>query len=346
VAAMVGIFPLVIGIYLLLMVLRSRLTIDGTHIEVRGAFREKSAELGEVEGFRTVTTRNGSYWRLQLKPGRGSITIQKWFDCDDLRAWFQQLTDLDEQDRKQLLNEIEQDQELGATPEQRMGALAAAKQINVGLSAIAVIAAVGLFAGGVRWRLPAAIVLALIPVAVLYLLNTEPLLYALGKSRRDPRTELSIALLAAAMGFFFNGVQTHFVSWMPMLPAMALVALGFIAAFYMLGHKGPRTRGFHALVLICGGLFSMGLIAECDTQLDNAKPIPYAAQVVNKHTASGKSTTYYLDFDAWGPFDSANQVSVPKSVYDAAEPGVTVCFDVYSGALHAVWFERVACDGP
>jgi hypothetical protein len=75
-AQIAGILPLAIGIYLLAMVLRSRLVIDGSRIEVRGAFLERSAEFGDVEGFRTISTRNGSFWRLQLKQGRSSITIQ------------------------------------------------------------------------------------------------------------------------------------------------------------------------------------------------------------------------------------------------------------------------------
>jgi hypothetical protein len=345
-AALMGILPLAPAIYLLALALRSRLTIDGTRIEVRGAFREKSADRSEVEGFRTINTRNGTYWRLELKQGRGSINIMQWFGSDELNAWFQPLTDLDERDRKQLLSEIEQDQELGATAEDRLKALNRAKTWNIGLSAIAVIAALGMLFGGAKWQSPGAVVLTLIPLAVLYSLNAEPLLYALGKSRRDPRNELSIALFAAAMGFLFGGIRTHFVSVMPLLPATATVALAFIVAFYMLGRKGPRTQGFHAVLLMCAASYSFGLIANCDTLLDNEQATPYQAQVANKHTSSGRSTTYYLDFDAWGPFKGANSVSVPESVYGAAQPGDTVCFLVYPGALHAAWFERVACEGP
>lgn len=115
-AVLMAIASLAVGIYLLALVLRSRLVIDGTHIEVRGAFREKTADLSEVEGFRTLTSRNGSYWQLKLKEGRGSITISQCFDCDGVRAWLQQLTDLDEQDRIKLLNEIEHDQDWGPRP--------------------------------------------------------------------------------------------------------------------------------------------------------------------------------------------------------------------------------------
>lgn len=345
-AGLVGIGPAAVGIYLLAMALRSRLTIEGTRIEMRGVFGEKSADRSEVEGFRTINTRNGTYWRLELKQGRGHINIMQWFLSDELKAWFEPVIDLDEQDSTEVLTEIEQNPELGATPEDRLAALKGATRWNIGLSAIAVVAAVVAFAGTAQWQLPAAGVLALTPLAVLYQLNREPLLFALGKARRDPRTDLSLALFVAVIGLFLVIVQTQFVSKIPMLPSMAVATLAFIGCFYMLGRKGPLTRGFHGVVLMCAFFFGMGLIAACDTLLDHAKPAPYAAQVVAKHTSSGRSTTYYLDFAAWGPFDGANKVSVPSSVYQAAEPGDTVCFDVYPGVLHAAWFERAACEGP
>jgi hypothetical protein len=345
-AALFGILPLAIGIYLLALVLRSRLVIDGTRIEVRGAFREKSAEVGDVEGFRTITTRNGSFWKLQSKEGRGSVTIQKWFDCDDLRAWFQQLTDFDERDRKALLDEIEHDQQLGATPEERLRALKQAKQWNIALSVVAIAAAIAALIPNTGWQGPVAVILALVPAAALYLLNRNPLLYVLGKSKRDPRTELSIALLASGFGLFASGMRTDFVSFMPLLPSIFMVAAAFLFGFYAFGRKGPRTQGFHVLVIMCAGFYSFGLIAACNTLPDHAKSTDYSAQVIHKHSVSGKSTTYYLDFDPWGPFSGANKVSVPSSVYQRTTPGDAACFEVHPGALKAAWFQRVACEAP
>ncbi len=342
---LLGLVPLAIGIYLLALALRSRLVIDGTRIEVRGAFQEKSADLSEVEGFRTITTRNSSFWKLKLKEGRGSLTIQKGFDCDDLRAWFQQLTDLDERDRKALLDEIGQSQELGATPEDRLKALRRAKEWNIGLSAVAVAAAIAALIPNTGWQNPAVVALALVPAAVLYLLARDPLLYAVGKSKRDPRTELSIALFASGIGLFFLGMRTSFVSFLPLLPSVATVAAAFLFCFYVFGRKGPRMQGFHALVFMCAAFYSIGLIAASDTLPDHGKPTDYAAQVIHKHYVSGKSDTYYLDFGPWGPFSGANKVSVPYSVYKATRPGSTVCFEVHPGALKAAWFQRVACEG-
>jgi len=333
-----------IGAYLLVLALRSRLVMDGTRIEVRGASREQSADLSEVEGFRTISTRNGSFWKLQLKEGRGSLTIQKWFDCDDLRAWLQQLTDLDERDRKALLDQIEQNQELGATPEERLQALKQAKQWNIALWVVAIAAAIAALIPDTGWELPAVVVLAIVPAAALYLLNREPLLYAVGKSKRDPRNELSIALLASGIGLFLIGMRTDFVSWQPLLPKIVVAALAFLFCFYVFGRKGPRMQGFHVLVILSAVFYSFGLIAACDTLPDHAKSTDYAAQVVRKHYVSGRSTTYYLDFGPWGPFEDANKVSVPYGVYRDARPGDTVCFEVHPGALKAAWFRRVGCD--
>jgi len=53
------IFFIGIGLYLAAYVLRSRVVIDGTRIEVRDAFRDRAAELSEIEGFRTISSRNG-----------------------------------------------------------------------------------------------------------------------------------------------------------------------------------------------------------------------------------------------------------------------------------------------
>jgi len=48
--------------------LRSRLVIDGTRIEVRGAFQERSVDLSEVEVFRTIT--NAQRLVLEAEAGR------------------------------------------------------------------------------------------------------------------------------------------------------------------------------------------------------------------------------------------------------------------------------------
>jgi len=341
--ACLGILPLALGIYLLALALRSRLVFDGTRIELYGAFKRQSADFGEVAGFRTLISRNGTYWKLLLKQGRGSITIQPWLGCDELRAWFQQLTDLDEQDRKGMVSKIEQDQELGATPEDRLNALQRTRRWNIALAAMAAIAGAGIFFGAPLWRLTAAAVLALAPTVALYWLNRQPLLFSLGGATRDPRNELSLALLVPAIALPIGAIQANYVSLRALLPAMAVVTLAFFAAFYTLVRSEPRTPRFHVLVVACALFYGSGLILVGDTLLDRGPAATYQVQVVGKHTSGGDWTSYYLDLSPWGPYKGESGLSVSHKTYDSAQPGETVCVELHPGFLHAAWYERSAC---
>lgn len=243
-----------------------------------------------------------------------------------------------------MLTDIEQDREAGATAEGRMQALKRAKSRNIALSATAVIAAVATCFQRSPLRPPAAVVLALVPVAALYLLNTKPLLYALGKSKRDSRSELAIALFAPALGFFASTVDENLVSRTPLLPFIVAVAIAFVAGFFLFGRQGARTPGFAVMVLMCAGFYSYGLVASSDTLFDHGQSTTYQTQVMGKHIAHGKSTDYYLDFGAWGPLVGANKMGVPYGLYETAQPGDKVCFEVHPGTLRAPWYMRVNCD--
>ena len=340
---LLAILPACLGGYLLTLALRSRLIIDNSHIEVRGVFREQSAELSDIEGYRTVNTRNGAFWRLQLKQGRGFVTIQKWFDCDDLSAWRQQLTDLDEQDRNTLLEEIKNAQDLGATPDERLNALKQAKHLNIALSAVAIAAGVVFFFNQGPVRLAAAIVLALVPAFVLYLMSKDPLLYAVGKPKRDPRTDLTIAITVSGIGLMMGGIATNFVSYKPLLMWSALIAAAFFVAFVTYTQKGPRVQGFLLIILMYGCMYGYGLVTVADTLLDSGPATTFATSVVGEHEVHGKSTTYYLDLAAWGPFDTTNKLSVRQDEYLHAQNGEAVCLALHPGYLHAQWYARVDC---
>jgi hypothetical protein len=89
------------GVSMLVKALRSRLVINGTRIELCGLILERTADLSEIEGFRTVNSGFGDSIQLCLRDGRSKIIISHSIDTDDdFRAWLQQLPDLDKRDRK------------------------------------------------------------------------------------------------------------------------------------------------------------------------------------------------------------------------------------------------------
>jgi hypothetical protein len=84
------------GYYSLALALRSRVVLDETTISVRGAIREKSANLCDIKGYRIAETKNASYWRLELKDKSSNISIMRSFDVDDdFRALLSNLRNLE-----------------------------------------------------------------------------------------------------------------------------------------------------------------------------------------------------------------------------------------------------------
>jgi hypothetical protein len=89
-------FPL-LGYVFWAVAFRSRVILSGTHITVRGIFREKSADFGDIEGYRISITKNATFWKLQLRDGRGDISILRALNVDDnFRAFLSGLKNLDE----------------------------------------------------------------------------------------------------------------------------------------------------------------------------------------------------------------------------------------------------------
>jgi hypothetical protein len=285
-----SIAPFAFGIYMLATALRSRLVIDGSRVEVRYGFTEKTADLSQIEGYRTVSTRNSSLWQLKLKEGRGTITVQKSYDCDGLRSWLQQIPDLDERD-----------------------------------------------------RLPSAIVLALLPVVLIYLVRQGPLLYGIFTPKRDPRTDLGIAFMACGLGLIFGNMGVHFVEKVSLLEYAGLVGLLFCAGIFSAARKNPQFWGAMLGMLFIAGAYGFGLAEAADTIPDQAKPASYSATIENKHETNGRSTSYYLDLGPWGPMQGANSLSVSESIYEGASIGDQVCLDLRPGVLRVQWYQVVAC---
>jgi FtsH-binding integral membrane protein len=338
-----------VGIYMLALAFRSRVVLDGPNITVIGPFKERSAKRDEIAGLRTISSRNGSYWILQLRDSRPSITLQKSFDCDDLREWLGHLPDLDERDRQQVLDEIGANPELGATPEDRLSALKRALWVNIALTAAAILAALGFAFAPEPYRSLGAPFIAVIPLVIIYLVRTAPLLYAILKQRRDPRTDLSFAFMACAFGLYIGMLQIHLVSFTRLLPWIVVVAVACLLALLSAIKNRTQMIGTAIGLLVFVGVYAYGLTAAANSLLDRAAPTRYPTTVTGMHVSHGKSDTYYLELDPWGPpdgpyADRSLSVSVPARTYRATAIGATVCLDYHLGALKAPWFQLADCD--
>ncbi len=335
------------GVYMLARLARARLVIDGSRIEVRSAFTDRSAERSEIEGFRTINSRNGTYIKLLLRDGRGSITIPQSFDTDDAyRAWMQGLTDLDQRSRDEILAEVAQQEDLGSTTEERLKALPTARTWALILSLATGLAAAGLAFGPVPLRLPGLVVLVIMPMIAVVLLHRAPLLYAIFKPKADPRAEMVFIPMAAGFGFLFRASGVNFVSLQSLLMIAVPVALVYGVTFVTAGRRNATQPGAWIAAIAVAGLYAYGLTATADTLGDRGAATSYETEVMSKHVSHGRSTTYYLDLAPWGPFTFVHQVRVPSSTYRAVVEGDEVCVQLHPGALHVPWYRVTDCETP
>lgn len=346
-------FPLLVtalflgfGIYLIALGSRSRIVLDGSRIEIRGAFTDRSADAGEVEGYRTISSRNGKYTQIYLINGRRPMSFSNLFERDStFDSWFRKVPDLDKRDRDALLEKISNEQELGATPQDRLNALAQAKTNSILAIVVAVAAAIA-----ANWGIPAlyvlfSFVLVLVPIALAVMLHRAPLLYTVFKRKADPRSELLYALIAASFGLLIRARAIKFVSLEFVGMSIAIIVVAYLAAFYHpLFESTSPVRTFFALLLFAT-LYGYGAITVADAVGDGSNAAHFSPRVIDKHYTTGRSRSYYLVLEPWGPVTRTNRLGVSQKVYDKAEPGDIVCLELRRGRLNAPWYTQVPCYG-
>ena len=176
---------------------------------------------------------------------------------------------------------------------------------------------------------------------MLYPASRSPLLFVLGKPKRDPRTDFAFAFIAAGAGLCLGNIGVNFVSLSSLLPAILLVSLATCAGLFLLARNTSGPRGAWIVMVMLSGSYGYGLVTSGDTLPDHAKPERYSVSIVGKHTTSGRSTSYYLDLAPWGPIQDENRLGVSKRLYDAAGVGDLTCLELHQGYLHAPWYRQV-----
>lgn len=332
-----------IALCLVWWTLRARLVLENNQITVTGMFQTRVIAASEIDGIRTYSSRNGTYRALCLKRGGSPINFTQYATDDAMGEWLRQFPDLDARDKEEALRKISEDQELGATPEERMQALSRAKAIVISIGILAGAAAIGYSAAPMPWRPWCFAVLAFIPVVAGFLLYRSPVLYAIGKNRADPRADVILVLFISAFGMFFRGFGLNYVSSEPLLADGVVVGVVFLIAFFRAAVRDGQAMRTLIPLGMFACFFAAGLVTGLDTVADSTPPATFAALVAGKYETHGKSTSYYLTLYPWGPFGQPHAMRVSASRYRQTAEGETVCVLLHFGYLHAPWYEAISC---
>jgi len=342
----IGLAFLALGLSVIAFTLKARLVLYADRLEMLSLVKTKSMTREQIAGWRVAPT--NSYPILLLQPRSTEVKklrIMLFFKTDDaFEGWFASLPNLDAVEQTEAVARIVGDQSLGATKEDRASRLSAAQRNAKLLTNAALIT--GFW--GIIYAHPYQVVVAaqcFILVLVLALLMSGGGLYQIGGDRKDARADLSFPFLMPGFVLMMRSIiDINFYSLALIIKMTAAAGL-FLTLVLTAADRGLRQRRWGiAVITVFSLLCSFGVLAEANTLLDQSEPQIFSAHILSKRISGGKTTTYYLLLEPWGPRLEGGEVSVPRSVYQVLGVGETACVHLSRGALRVPWYTVTTCE--
>jgi hypothetical protein len=336
---------LLLGVFLIASIYRSTLTLLPDAIVVQGMFSSRTLLRSDIAARRILPTQYVSTLVLIPHSSRQKkLKVPLMFRTDPVfNAWFADIPDRDAKEVAESQAELQADPDLGFHSEDRKQRIAQAKETAKFMNVISWIA----LAWGFFFPRPYALVivaLTLLPLVAVVLLIRSRGIYQIEGRRNDARPSLAVPFIFPGMVLLMRTtLDLHLLQWAPLLTADVICTVIFaivIASFDVGLRKQPWSI---LIVLFLGAFYFYGAIAQWNSLLERSNPQNYEVVVIGKHIARGKSTTYHLRLDAWGPLTAPHNVTVPAQLYDYTAVGNTVCVHLYPGALQIPWYRVTAC---
>jgi hypothetical protein len=331
--------------YLILLMLRSLVILGPDAITARTIISTRKMLRNEIEGWRLLPTRYIA--TLELVPrdkAKKKLRIGMLMRTDALfRAWFSGIPDLDAQELARSEAQITADSEIAPTPGQAHERLAQARRVARASSIIATAVSFWGWFFPRPYELVIAILIAL-PIAALSLAAWSKGLYGIDELRNDARADLGVTFLLPGAVLALRAIRDiQLLAWMPAL-VWALFGAAVVTLVILRVDKTIRNRRLEVILLfLLGTAYHYGTIAQLNVLLDHSAPEGFQATVLSKHVSNDRDPTWELEVGPWGPRHGNTDLSVPKSVYDSAAPGQSVCVYVRAGALKLPWYYVMPC---
>jgi len=276
----------------------------------------------------------------QAKP----IKLQPHLATDAaFEAWIAGLRDLDAEDFKASEARILAERSYGATPQERLARLMAARTLAKGLNAVALIVAAWCLVA--PWPYLAAIgAAAVLPLLALIIVAVSDGLVRFTRSTTEAYAAVTLAPVYGAAVLIWH------VYWdFQLIDLSVAVRVGGVIGLILLALAVAEDRGLtrHMLRLgiaaIVAVAYGVSVVTLANVQLDHSPGRNFQSRIIDSNVGHGNGT-YLVKLAPWGSRQSAAEVSVPETVFRRlAMPGSFACISVYDGALGIRWFSVDAC---
>ncbi len=332
-----------LGVFMLYGVVETakwHLVVDDERIASVGWLRTRELRWKEVAGYRA----NSQY--TFIYPSRPDLPVVKFGYTTERYAALQQrlseqLPNLDYSEAVLEEARLVSRAELGDNTAERAARLASARRAALVLN----------WAGGLTclWLIfyPTPLLYAswagvLVPVlAIIVLFGYRPMI-RLDERPSSTTPSVMLAVLGPALGLSLRSLfDVEMLTYAPLWLLMVKIGL-LSAALLAFGSSDYITNGPHrkseiASILLFVLPYSFGVSSLLNAVLDSALPTAYQTPILNKHSSTGKTTTYYLKVGPWGPRREPDDVTVSGHYYRLVAPGDTVTVLLRPGRFDIPW---------
>lgn len=215
------------------------------------------------------------------------------------------------------------------------------------LAAALTLAAVALAIWALVWPVPYALVVALLvvlPALTVILALGKPTMFRIGLGASYAGANLAIASAVSACALLARALlDLNMIDWLPLIGMAAFVG-GIFLAVTILAERTQRRRWLRLLAAaVLTGAYALGTLGQANSLLDPSAPAVLRSRVLDKTLGHVGITTHRLTLAPWGPLATANDVAVPRELYDKVALDDPVCVRLHDGALGMAWFTVTAC---
>jgi hypothetical protein len=250
----------------------------------------------------------------------------------------------DAEEFKQSEQEIQQNPDFGATPEERLHAASRARKIGTALTIASSIIGYWCMFYPYPEMLPVWLCVAMPWLAIGVCWKSKGL-YSLGNfEKKSAKTNLFVMVMMGAIGLAFHSfIQRDVVSLTDLIAPAAVLAIALAAAIGLVNDWYARSLKQFGPYLIFCAMYAFGAIAATNHLLDHSMRSEVPVRILDKYQTHGKGAASYLTVSAWGPNAGNNDLKVDRNYYNHTAVGQTICIYVYQGAYRIHWFNVGDC---
>ena len=325
-----------------------RVLLHADAIECVGVFMRKRMTRANIEGFRWCPMQYGPpYMALLARYDTGhKLRLPQFLDIDaDFEAWLAGVDNLDAKEQQASLDEVLSDPGIQGSRDERLARLEKAKRVARALYWIS------LGAAGWLWLHPQPYLLAvgtcvLLPWLVVAMVARDGAVYRLNQKQNDAGANLLPAMMLPGFALLLRALMDISVlDWQKLLWFMVAATAACGAIMWSLVRELRKSLAAVSLLALLVAPYAYGTLDLANARFDRREPVPYAAQVLDQHVTTGKTTTYNLTLSPWGPRPEAGDAEVTKAFYHSVSKGERVCVYLHPGSLGVRWFEVWDCPG-